>query len=156
MAWTSPPPEVTALRAMLVASATWQGLAGANVTSSVHYPSLAPGNSATPDPEPSLLIEPSTDGSKISAPGIVLPDGQLTVILRQKEVNAAAIEANARAIAYDVANQVTGLPITGHRVGMCSMPDKASRAAQEWADEQSLGLVIATRTIPIIFTYAIG
>lgn len=150
------PPEVTALRTMLVASARWNTLAGAAVTSSVHFPSLSVGDSANADPEPSLLIEPSNDGVRVQAPGIPLPDGTLTVVLRQKEVNADAIEANARAIAYEVSLQNTGLPITGFKVGMCSMPTPAARAGQDYSDANALNQIIATRTIPIIFTYGIG
>lgn len=154
--WSNPPPEVSAMRDMLVASATWAALASTAKTSSIHYPSLAAGNSATPDPEPSLLIEPNMDGTKVQAPGIVTPEGTITVILRQKEVNASAIEKTARAIAYDVMLQSTGLPLVGHKVGLCSMPDAKARAAQNSADAQSSAAVIATRTIPIVFTYQIG
>jgi hypothetical protein len=145
------------MASMLAQSATWISLVGADGASTcIHYPSVSVGDSAAAQPPTSALIEPSSDGSKVSAPGILLPDGQLTVILRQSEVTAAAIEANARAIAYEVTRQSVGLPITGHKLGLCSMPDPASRAAQETSDEQSLGLVVASRTIPIIFTYAIG
>lgn len=154
--WTSPAPEVTAMRAMLVASTTWATLAGAAATSSIHYPSVSTGSSANADPEPSLLIEPSSDSANVMAPGILSPEGTITVVLRQKEVNAAAIETTARAIAYEVCAQQTGLPMTGSKVGMCSMPDAAARAAQQHSDEAALGQVIATRTIAIIFSYKLG
>lgn len=153
---SNPPPEVSALCTMLVASQTWANLAGSAKTSSVHYPSMSTGDSVNPEAAPALLIEPSSDTISVVAPGIALPDGSLTVILLQKEVDAAAIETTARAIAYDIAVMPIGLPITGTKIGMCSNPDAASRAAQDASDDKTLGLIIATRTIPIIISYKLG
>lgn len=154
--WDNPPPEVAALRTMLVASPTWAALAGSAKTDNIHYPSVAVGDSVTPAPEPSILIEPSADEDDVLAPGVALPNGILVCVLRQKEVNAAAIETTARAIANEVVTQMVGLPLSGRKVGLCSKPDPASLAAQQRSDNQLLGLIVATRTIPIIFTYRIG
>ena len=154
--YSNPPPEVAALKTMLVASATWAALAGAAVSTSIHYPSLSTGDSASPDPEPSLLIDPNMDEGRVVAPGIVVPDGTISVMLRQKEVNAAAIEKTARAIANEVVAQVVGLPLVGYKVGLCSMPRPEDRAAQGASDDNSTGFVISTRTISIIFTYSLG
>ena len=154
--WDNPPPEVSALQQMLILSPTWAALAGSAKTSSIHYPSLASGDSASPDPEPSIVLDPNSDEHKIAAPSIILPQGTITAILRQKKVNAAAIETTARAIAYDVSIQSSGLPISGIRVGMASGPDPASLAGQAYSDANTLGWVVATRSIPIIFTYGLG
>jgi hypothetical protein len=157
--WQDPPPEVTALRTMLVASSTWSTLAGANVTSSIHYPDFSAGDSASPDPLPLICIEPTSDGIDIAAPGILLPDGSLTVRLRMSESaasQATTIEKTARAIAYDVAAIQAGLPLIGVRVGMSSMPTPELRAGQSTSDEGSLGYTTATRDITIVFTYKVG
>jgi hypothetical protein len=157
--WLNPPPEVTALRTMLVASSTWSTLAGAAATSSVHYPDFAAGDSPTPDVLPLLLIDPSSDAVNVMAPGVLLPEGTLTVMLRMAEnavSQATTIEVVARAIAYEVANQLVGLPITGTKVGMASKPTAAERAAQATSDADTLGETDASRDIAIIFTYKIG
>ena len=157
--WLNPPPEVTALRDMLVASSTWSTLAGGAATSSIHYPDFAAGDSTTPDALPLIVIEPTMDSIDISAPGILLPDGTLTAILHMAESSASqatTIEKTARAIAYDVAAVQAGLPLTGIKVAMSSKPRPEIRAGQETSDEGSLGYTTARRDIAIIFTYKVG
>ncbi len=154
--WSNPPPEVTSLRTMLVASTTWATLAGSAATTSIHYPSLPIGDSATPAVVPSLLIEPNNDGTDVMSPGVVLPDGTITVIFRHLVDGPGTIETTARAIAYEVSKQMVGLPITSHKVGMASKPKAPKRAAQKTSDGQSAGLTNAATDIAIVFSYRIG
>lgn len=151
--WSNPPPEVTALRTMLLASTTFTtwGFASGNV----HYPSVGLGGSASPDALPTALIEPLEKTPRTLAPGIVLPGGRLQVVLRVAAADAASVEANAWAICDELIQQHTGLPITDARVGMTAEPTADDLAAQEYADQQVTGQKFAIWTIGINITYGI-
>jgi len=150
--YSDPPPEVEACKTMLLASATFTGLMSA---SSIHYPSAAMGDSATPDALPLVVIEPVEDAPKVLAPGIVVPSGKIQILLYMVSSTGADIEKKARSIKDEMGMTLTGLPIVSMQVGMASEPDGAFRASQSYQDAQVTGVVAAVRTIPIIINYGL-
>jgi len=151
--YANAPPEVAAMKTMLEASSTWVALSG-----TIHYPSVSAGDSAAAVTPPYALIEPIKNTPKVLAPGVVVLGGTLQIILVMVNSTAGAldIEKTARAICDDLTTQAVGLPITGTEVGMCSEPDAATRAEQEFSDENSLARSTAVRSIPIIITYGLS
>lgn len=150
MSYVNPPPEVEAMKNMLLASATWSAMAGG-----IHYPSAESASSANPDSLPLIVIEPIDDSPRVLAPGIVVPHGKIQLMLTMESNTGADIEKKARAIKDDLSMQLAGLPITDMQVGMASEADSASLAQQQASVELGEGVYNALRTIPIIINYGI-
>lgn len=150
--YSNPPPEVDACKTMLLASATFTAMAS---SSNIHYPSVALGDSESPDALPVFLIEPLEDAPKVLAPGVVAPGGKIQILLYMVSSTGSDIEKKARAIKDEMGMVLTGLPIISMQVGMASEPDGGFRASQSYQDAQATGVVAAVRTIPIIINYGI-
>lgn len=152
--YANAPPEVEALKAMFLLSASWVAVGGSGGTN-IHYPSTSAGDSASADAPPYIVIEPSKNNPKVLAPGVVVPGGTLQALLVMKDANGLDIEKTGRAILDEIAVLPTGLPIIGTDVGMCSEPAGGARASQEYADENTLTQSNALRTLPLIITYGL-
>jgi hypothetical protein len=148
--YANAPPEVEAIKSMLLLCSTWTGLSG-----TIHYPSASAGNSASPDAPPFIVIEPVKNTPKVIAPGLVMPGGTIQLILVMVDSTGQDIEKKARAICDELGLVPTGLPITSTDVGMCSEPDAGARASQEYSDENTLSQANAIRSIPIIITFGL-
>jgi hypothetical protein len=150
--YANAPPEVDAAKAMLLATATYATVTGA----SVHYPSVSNGDSVSPDALPYFLIEPAKKSPKILAPGVLVPGGTIQIIFAMKDSSGSDIEKLAHAIAEEIQLVPTGLPLLNAEVGLCSMPEPSSRAAQSYDDQQVNNQTAAIRQIPIILTYGLS
>jgi hypothetical protein len=150
--YANAPPEVAAMKVMLEATATYIALTGA----SIHYPAVDAGESVGKAASPYFLIEPSRKSPTVAAPSVVFPGGTIQVLMTIADATGQDIEKKAWQLAEEVAALPVGLPITGYDVGMCSEPTGGDRAAQEYADQNTLAQVNALRTIPIIFTFGLS
>lgn len=156
--WLSPPPEVEALKAMLLACpsfAGWGFSAAGIDANKVHYPTVSLGNSAGADALPSALIEPLEKNPKVLAPGLVMPGGKMQVVVRVAAVSAANVESIAWAICDELLMIPTGLPLLDAKVGMTAEPTADDLAAQEYANQEASGQTFAIWTIGIHITYGI-
>jgi hypothetical protein len=128
MTLANPPPAVTAARDMLLACAS---LTAAGVTtSSIHYPTaaIAP-DAGTPDGLPCVLLaETSSTRNKYAEIGVAgLPGGTLTATI-YASLTAGEIETLGRAVAAELLQQSTGLPLTDVSADLCSDPETGNDA----------------------------
>jgi hypothetical protein len=100
----------------------------------IHYPSaaLTADDSTTPDTRPLILISPDeTHHTRIAELGDrPLPGGTLIATIVH-DGDIGTIETLASAMASELQMIVTGLPINGVSLGLCSEPSSGARAADE-------------------------
>ena len=148
MVWaTTAPPEVTALKAMLIASPTWTAWTGGGI----HYPQAAISvEHGTPDPFPIALISPGDNRrSKYAAGARGLSAGSMSVIFYDA-LESSDMETRVRSILDDLLANDVGLALQDGSVGMSTDPAPAQIATKDG------GIVSAYfRSITMSLTYGL-
>ncbi len=139
MSWPtgSLPAEVTAMRDMIGASATWVAASGAQ--GQVHYPHIS--LDASPTLPAMCIIREDHDRQPYAAGSGGLPSGRLRLELYMN-ATIAVVEYTAQGIAADLAAATTGLSIRSVTTDLAGDVSDARQAAIDDATAQAFRMAI--------------